>query len=218
VIQSNGWSFWSWDLSWIVTTALGAKQLKRDGVTGWSLPLYKAFISGAWFLFWTENTLFWIAKPTMHFEPFIGARNSRRLHNGEYAAIESDVENLYYWHGVEVPAFVVTRPDWITIRHIETEVNAEIRRVMIERYGQERFLADAGAKEIHRDDFGTLFRKDLPGDEPLVMVKVVNSTAEPDGSFKDYFLRVPPTITRAREAVAWTFDLPENSYELAQQT
>jgi hypothetical protein len=182
------------------------------------VPLYKAFISGAWFLFWTEKTLFWVAKPTMHFEQFEGARNNRRLHNGKYAAIESDVENFYYWHGVEVPSFVVTRPDWITIRHIETETNAEVRRVMIERYGQERFLADAGAVEIHRDDFGTLFRKDLPNDEPIVMVKVVNSTAEPDGSFKDYFLRVPPQITTAREAVAWTFDLPKEGYRPLLQT
>ena len=218
VIQSRGWWSWSWDISWIATIALGARQLKKDGVSGWSVPLYKAFLSGAWFLFWTENTLFWIAKPRMHFEQFEGARNNRRLHNAKYAAIESDAENFYYWHGVEVPAFVVTRPDWITIKHIETESNAEIRRVMIERYGQERFIDDAGATEIHRDDFGILFRKDLAGDEPMIMVKVVNSTAEPDGSFKDYFLRVPPTVKTAKEAVAWSFDLPVDSYELAQQT
>ena len=39
------------------------------------------------------------------------------------------------------------------------------------------------------------------------MVEVVNSTPEPDGSRKTYFLRVPPTIGTAREAVAWTFGL-----------
>ncbi len=51
------------------------------------------------------------------------------------------------------------------------------------------------------------------------MVKVVNSTPEPDGSFKDYFLRVPPTCQTALEAVAWTFDkTPEQYRELAAQT
>lgn len=79
-------------------------------------------------------------------------------------------------------------------------------------------VGDAGAKELHRDDYGTLYRAELPGDEPLVMVKVVNSTAEPDGSFKDYFLRVPPQTRTAREAVAWTFEHEPADYELAQQT
>ena len=44
----------------------------------------------------------------------------------------------------------------------------------------------------------------------FLMVKVVNSTPEPDGSFKDYFIRVPPAFGdgqhTARSAVAWTFE------------
>jgi hypothetical protein len=74
----------------------------------------------------------------------------------------------------------------------------------MERYGLDRFIGDSGARAIHRDDFGTLWRKDIPGDEPLVMVGVVNSTPEADGSYKDYFLRVPPSVKTAKEAVAWT--------------
>lgn len=89
---------------------------------------------------------------------------------------------------------------------------------MIERYGQAKYLLDSGAKEIHSDNYGTLYRKDIEDDEPLVMVKVVNSTAEPDGTFKDYFLRVPPTMKRAREAVAWTFGMKETEYEPLAQT
>ena len=50
------------------------------------------------------------------------------------------------------------------------------------------------------------------------MVKVVNSTAEADGSFKDYFLRVPTTITSAREAVAWTFGKAADEYAPEVQT
>jgi hypothetical protein len=34
----------------------------------------------------------------------------------------------------------------------------------------------------------------MPGDEPLVMVKVINSTPELDGSSKPYFLRVHPEL------------------------
>jgi hypothetical protein len=50
------------------------------------------------------------------------------------------------------------------------------------------------------------------------MVKVINSTPEPDGRFKDYFLRVPPMMVRARQAVAWTFDKVEHNYAPALET
>jgi hypothetical protein len=110
------------------------------------------------------------------------------------------------------------RPESILVKHIEDEQNAEVRRVMIELFGQERYLAESKAEEIQRDDYGTLYRKDIPGDEPLVMVKVVNATPEPDGSFKDYFLRVPPTMATAHEAVAWTFEKTPNTYRPVLQT
>ncbi len=35
---------------------------------------------------------------------------------------------------------------------------------------------------------------------------------------RQYFLRVPPSIRRADEAVAWTFALQEQDYELVQET
>lgn len=138
----------------------------------------------------------------------------------------SDGSSLFAVHGVRVPAYVILSPQKITVQKIESEPNAEVRRVMIDRYGglknradcQAKYLLNSGAKKIHSDDFGTLYRKAIPDDEPLVMVKVVNSTMEPDGSFKDYFLRVPPTMERARQAVAWTFNLPEMDYQPCMET
>lgn len=83
---------------------------------------------------------------------------------------------------------------------IDGEVNAEIRRVMIDRYrrgeeiaGAAAYLRDSNAERLDHDDrYGTLWRKPVPGDEPITMVEVVNRTAEPDGHFKHYFLRVDP--------------------------
>ena len=69
----------------------------------------------------------------------------------------------------------------------------------------------------HDERFGTLHRRDMPG-EPFAMVKVINRTPEPDGSFRQYFLRVPPTVRTAREAVAWTFDVPTEEYEPLVET
>jgi hypothetical protein len=97
---------------------------------------------------------------------------------------------------------------------------------MINKYGQSKYLIDSGAKQIHQDDFGTLYRKEIANDEPLVMVKVVNSTPESDGSFKDYFIRCHPELrpmksgktfgepqtATARNAVASTFGLLGEDY------
>jgi len=191
VQAANGWWWWRWEMSLHATIYIGALQLKYPKVQMWSKPVYDAFLSGCWLLHWTEDTIYWVAKPKVHVER---VNNLRRLHNAEYAAVESDVENLYFWHGVMVPAFAVTKPEWITLKHISDEDNAEVRRVLIERYGLSRYLIDSGAKKLSEDEFGELYRTEITNDEPLVMVKVMNSTPEPDGSSKPYFLRVHPEL------------------------
>ncbi len=99
---------------------------------------------------------------------------------------------IYAVHGVRVPSWVIEKKEEITPAKIESETNAEIRRVMVELYGEDRYIIDSGLKPISRDDFGELYRKDFAGDSPLVYVKVMNSTPEPDGSIKPYFLSVNP--------------------------
>jgi len=142
-----------------------------------------------------------------------------RLHNDQGAAIKyRDGYSVYAVHGVRVPADIIEDRSSITVARIEAEENAEVRRVMIEFYGLEKYVLDSGAKEIHKDEFGILYRKELNDDEPIVMVKVVNSTPEPDGSFKDYFLRVPPEIETAQSAVAWTFGVDEDEYAPLAET
>lgn len=89
---------------------------------------------------------------------------------------------------------------------------------MLEHYGYDRYLAESGAKPVHRDETGVLWRIDLEGDEPVVTVEVVNSTPEPDGSHRVYWLRVPPRVRTAREGVAWTFGLAAEDYQPARQT
>ena len=142
-----------------------------------------------------------------------------RLHSADGPALAySDGYKLYSWHGTTVRQALIDNPSSITVQNILKEWNAEVRRVMIDRYGASQFLLDAGATEVQRDECGVLYRKELTNDEALVMVKVVNSTPEPDGTYKNYFLRVPPTIQTAREAVAWTFDMDPAGYSPERQT
>jgi hypothetical protein len=159
---------------------------------------------------------------------------------------------LYHIHGRRVEGWIVEHPERITVAHIEQEQNAELRRILIERYGTARYLLDSGARQIQRDDFGVLYRKELTDDEPIVMVRVLNSTPEPDGHltrtqaeaafgefavasrletmrkigvavdseprFKDYFLRVPPDMRTAHQAIAWSFGRNPKQYAPSIET
>ena len=139
--------------------------------------------------------------------------DQNRIHSLSGPAVAfPDGWSIYAVHGVRVPSQIIEHPGTITIAQIESETNTEIRRVMLDSYGIDRYLLDAGVTPIHSDNFGALFRKELPDDEPLVIVKVRNATPEPDGSVKDYFLRVPPSITTAHDAIAWTFGLDKKQY------
>ena len=63
------------------------------------------------------------------------------------------------------------------------------------------------------DRCGALYWLDQRFDEPIVAVRVINHTPHADGSFEEFWLRVPPSMQTAREAVAWTFGLSPEEYD-----
>lgn len=80
---------------------------------------------------------------------------------------------------------------------------------MMDKYGAEQYIKDTNIKPVHSDNWGTLYRRDNKDGSVFMVVKVVNSTAEPDGSWKDYWLRVNHQlyggIKTAHAAVASTW-------------
>jgi hypothetical protein len=114
----------------------------------------------------------------------------------------------------------------LSTEQILGETNAEVRRVMIDRFGAERLLEQADARvldEVHEPPFpglldAKLYRLDVPDDEAIVMVKCRNSSPEPDGSFKDYWLRVAPECKTAHQALAWTWGMDVNEYRPLVET
>jgi hypothetical protein len=113
------------------------------------------------------------------------------------------------WNGVTIDHRIAFQPETIGVDEVLSQTNAELRRVLLERYGLERFMIDADAEVLDEDrDAGglrKLFRVALEGDEPLVGVLVhCPSTGG------RYLLRVPPTMTTCHQAIAWTagFDDP----------
>jgi hypothetical protein len=134
-----------------------------------------------------------------------------RPHDADGPAIEyRDGLTRYAWHGVLVPGKVitgeVTGTDWLY------EGNVEVRRAIAERMGYAWLLERCAATKIAVDEYGTLWRLPHPVEGTIALVDVVNSTPEPDGSFRRYVLRVPPDQTVPRDAIGWTFGLPPGAY------
>lgn len=121
------------------------------------------------------------------------------------------------WRGVLVDERVVFRPETIHGKEVLAAPNAEVRRVMLERIGMERFLADVEPSVLDRDrDPGgerELLRVPMAGDEDLVCLSVRCPSTE-----RHYLLRVPPTMTRCHQAAAWIagFDDPSAYAPLAE--
>jgi hypothetical protein len=101
---------------------------------------------------------------------------------------------------------------------IEAEHGDLVRRAIIDRIGPERFIAISRAEAVSKDETGTLWRKRILGGDIWSVVQVVNGTPEPDGSYKRYYLRVPPEMQSAREAVAWTYGMRESEYQPRMRT
>ncbi|MFB6877807.1 DUF6745 domain-containing protein [Streptomyces sp. NPDC056323] len=142
-----------------------------------------------------------------------------RLDRGDGPALAfRDGFALHAWRGMPVPAEFLEELNSLTPKRIREEENAELRRVMLEFYGYDRYLTESGAEPVHRDETGVLWRIAMDGDEDVVMVEVVNSTPEPDGTHRVYWLRVPPRTRTAKDGVAWTFGLQGEAYAPVRQT
>jgi hypothetical protein len=144
---------------------------------------------------------------------------SRRFDNDGGPAVEwADGFAIYAMRNVAIkPRFIIER-DSLTAEDVDEERNTEVRRRLLDLFGLERYLSQTNAEMVHTDECGELWRRIQVNDEALLMLKVRNSTPEPNGSIKDYVLRVPPTMTTARAAVAWTFGMTEEEYKPEKET
>jgi hypothetical protein len=142
------------------------------------------------------------------------------------AVIWQDGVRSWWFNGVSASRRFIEEPP--TIPYINRQVNAERRRVLIERYGEERYLKEMHAQLRSEDDYGKLWvirGREIPFSgqmewttsgvwsrrgpnrrrEDTVFVEVINSTSEPDGTFRKYFLRVPPSTKTPKQAIGWSF-------------
>ena len=155
-----------------------------------------------------EDRVWLCERPTV-----VSRERNGLLHASDGPALDwGGMMPFYLWHGEEVTRKSVGPAEEIYIWDFGNERNRRARDLMLEKYGLERYCQKAG-KRVQQDETGTLWRAGV-----IWAVEVVNGTEEPDGSRKTYFLRVPPTVRTAREAVAWTYGLRRRDYRVAVRT
>lgn len=114
------------------------------------------------------------------------------------------------WRGVQVSDQIAFESQSITGQDILNVENVELRRVLIERLGYERFLQQVGGlvRDRDRDAGGERQLVYIPfeDDEPLMVLKV---TCPSTGH--THILRVPPHMRSCHQAAAWIagFDNPD---------
>jgi len=196
--HSHGCGYGSQDADWLSWFAFWSKEAGLK--CGRQLYGLRA-VNGACGWWWPfENVCVVTDRPA---EIYLDVEG--RLHNATGPAIRyRDGFGVYAWKGRRVEREVLLGA--VTVERIEEERNAEIRRILVERYGASAYVRDAGAVEVASDEYGTLYRKDQEGDEPIFVVKVICPTTG-----HEYFLGVDPAAyggsaaLSARAAVASTW-------------
>lgn len=205
----------SLDAHWLKYHVFYRDVLKHEGLE--NLKYLEPMLKLGWFLMCDDLCI-------VSQKPIYISLLGTRLHAENRKALEfSDGTGIYAWKGVllkeKTHGWIITNPEKITVDHIMREKNSEIRRVMLERFGFDRFFEESESKLLDDDPkHGKLYQIDLPNDEPIKLLKVVNSTPEPDGTFKEYIIPVPETMMTSLEARAWTFDCSPEEFEFEIET
>jgi hypothetical protein len=144
--------------------------------------------------------------------------------NGRRHGLDIDIfgSKVYYYENIMIPSHYIEKPDSLNVKDIITHPNTEVRYVGLKLYGFERLMTEKQMRILDADkNTGAKllqFKFDDSQLEPYTIVRVINSTAELDGTFKPYYLTVPPDMKTARQAIAWTFRMTEKEYAPYQET
>ena len=129
--------------------------------------------------------------------------NENRLHNENGLAIEySDGWGICMWHGTRVPRSWIKDKKSLTPQIALTWANVEQRRSACEILGWIKIVDELNGTVINSDDdpeIGQLIEVNIPeiGSERFLVVRC--------GTGRTFALPVPPTMTTALEANAWTY-------------
>jgi hypothetical protein len=117
--------------------------------------------------------------------------------------------SLYHWHGVKIPAEWIENRASLTPQMALTWENVEQRRAACEILGWTNILKSLDSKIIDTDndpEIGELVEVEIPeiGREKFLRVLC--------GTGRQFALPVPPEMTTALEAQAWTWGMDGDSF------
>jgi len=210
-IFRSGW--WSGDLSWLAITYFGAEEKNLPEVKAWSKPVLDAFLAGAWILYWTEDTVFWVQHPVAKLD------RDNRLHCEDGPALINDVEDLYLWHGVSVPRHWIEDRANLNPAEVLAVENVEQRAAGVAIAGMARMQSVLDCKVIDthpHPEIGELVEVSLPGIERPG--RYLRALCPRNGQI---FEAVPYVsdidglpIETALAAQAWRIGDPQSEYEI----
>lgn len=159
-------------------------------------------------------------------EPSVSVNLVDEPHSDGAPAIQwQGAQSVWAYNGEIVPRAWITDPERITDERLSRAGSLPRTEVMLDIYGPERYV-QAHGEVIDEGEKGKLWACDHPWQATgwgattvrLRVVEVLNSTPEPDGSIRTYWLRVPGTTRSAQEGVAWTFGLTADRYRPLVET
>ena len=186
----------------------------RD-VIGLDLPEYKNY------KYWEEASMYGGFR-VMHkefcmvceFPEFIKIDDNNRPHCEDGPSHRwTDGWSIYNWHGVSVPKEWIENKETLTAKIALTWENIEQRRCACEILGWATILSELNATIIDTDidpEIGELLEVELPDLGKEKFLKVLCGTG------RTFALPVPPEMTTALEAQAWTWGMDKNDFVLPE--
>ncbi|MEO3800009.1 DUF6745 domain-containing protein [Nonomuraea sp. B1E8] len=164
-----------------------------------------------------EDTCVVSERPVALHTEVCGENGEVRPHRADGPAVRyGDGWDLHAWHGMPVPAWVITDP---SVRRIADEPNVEVRRCAIEHMGWAAYVDRAGLRLVATaPDPGNpgceLRLYDMRGGTRVLLA--VNGSVERDGHRRRYGLTVP-AFDDPIAAAGWTYGLSAEHYSLLQR-
>ena len=229
-IANSTWFWGQHDAFWIAFYAFCAEigvQYQPDASA--KLEIMSDLAKSCGWIYMYEHVCFVSGRPRV--QTIIEQRNGWPTHvlhaADEPAMVFADGYSVYAWRGVRIPDKYYLRAPMAAA--ILAEENSEVRRALMERYDARRekgsFLLDCGARVMdtavqpmrpgQRDSINELLTIDLPGDPDgrMVALKVIDPSTG-----RQYIIRVPPDQKTVKSALAWTFNVPEDRYQLVAES
>lgn len=148
-----------------------------------------------------------------------------KLHRADGPAVMTPGGRMFFWRGIYISEKLWMECPKYTAKDILGIKNIELRRAVMEKVGLNKFIAMSRCINKGKGDFegcelyALEVEDEQPPDNTVKFARLKNSTPEPDGTYKDYFLRVPPSVGTVEEAVKWSFGFSnKESMEYTIQT